>query len=99
MTTYTWMTEKGAKVEIEIEGTTKKNRLVKRFTANGTTYKAKLDWINGKRAVAFEAGTRTGYAIIPDEIANEIFAVEIKAEAELKAYCEGYDKITKAMTD
>lgn len=98
MTTYTWTTDRGASVEIEIDGETKKNRVVKSFTANGIAYAAKLDWMDGKRAVAFEAGTKTGYAIIPAEITAEIFAYEIKADAELKEYCDGYDKVKNAMS-
>lgn len=108
---YSWTTEKGANVELEIANTptiidadwgvraSKCTMEVARFAVNGKQYNAEL---MGNQ-ITFWVGKQKAAANLPTEIAEDIYAEEIAINKLASAVSEQYhaedSKIKKAMSE
>ncbi len=86
METYTWTTEKGARVKMMVATQTDKEtvadgaetrettiKVIKNLTVNGQAYEAQFGKIKGKDAAMFRVGARQAAVILPEDIKEAIW--------------------------
>lgn len=111
MKQYSWTTEKGAKVQIEVQEVTVNDELaadgwgtkytemqVVSFALNCTKFQAEFSRHQGKRAIEFRFQGKKALVLIPEEIARQIWAKEYAAiAAKLDAEVKYAERYNKIM--